>query len=142
MDSTPVLIVNRNQLNRRWTVPPSDCLVVELSDLELAYLLELIGLGGLAQLKRRAGRIRPMTSAIKAAHPVGHDVFRGSLTQRERQVLALQQRGESNKDIAGILGIGVQTVKNHLHHIRVKTELCGQQVILGTQVSELRERER
>ena len=42
------------------------------------------------------------------------------LTARERDVVALIERGCSNKEIAAELGIEVATVKNHVHHILEK----------------------
>jgi DNA-binding NarL/FixJ family response regulator len=45
-----------------------------------------------------------------------------ALTQREDQVLGLLDMGLSNQEIAERLGIGVRTVKNHVHHI---LEKCG-----------------
>ena len=43
-----------------------------------------------------------------------------TLTAREQQVLALVERGFSNKEIAAHLNIGLTTVKNHVHHILEK----------------------
>ena len=45
-------------------------------------------------------------------------------TPREQQVLQLLGSGQSNKEIARILGIAVSTVKNHVHHILEKSEAC------------------
>ncbi len=44
----------------------------------------------------------------------------GSLTQREREVLALIARGRSNKRIALELGISEKTVKAHVGHLLAK----------------------
>lgn len=44
----------------------------------------------------------------------------GPLTARELEVTALIAQGLSNKDVARRLGIGVQTVKNHLERIKQK----------------------
>jgi two-component system, NarL family, nitrate/nitrite response regulator NarL len=44
----------------------------------------------------------------------------GSLTAREAQILKLVQEGMSNKMISRSLGIGLPTVKNHVHSILVK----------------------
>jgi DNA-binding NarL/FixJ family response regulator len=48
-----------------------------------------------------------------------------SLTAREREVLRLVDEGLSNKEIARQLGIGVSTVKNHVHNILDKTQASG-----------------
>lgn len=42
------------------------------------------------------------------------------LTDRERQILDLLDTGRSNKEIARILGIGLPTVKNHVHNVLAK----------------------
>lgn len=44
-----------------------------------------------------------------------------ALTNREDQVLGLLDMGLSNQEIAERLGIGVRTVKNHVHHILEKS---------------------
>jgi two-component system, NarL family, nitrate/nitrite response regulator NarL len=43
-----------------------------------------------------------------------------ALTAREREIVALIDRGLSNKEIARHLGIELPTVKNHVHHILAK----------------------
>jgi len=43
------------------------------------------------------------------------------LTMREREIIRLIDDGLSNKEIAHRLGIGLSTVKNHVHHILDKT---------------------
>jgi two-component system nitrate/nitrite response regulator NarL len=48
-----------------------------------------------------------------------------ALTRRERQIVALIDRGLSNKEIAGALHIEVTTVKNHVHHILEKLQVVG-----------------
>lgn len=45
------------------------------------------------------------------------------LTSREREICALIDRGLSNKEIARLLGIGVATAKNHVHHILEKLQV-------------------
>jgi two-component system, NarL family, nitrate/nitrite response regulator NarL len=42
------------------------------------------------------------------------------LTDREREIVYLIDRGLSNKEIAATLGIQLSTVKNHVHHILEK----------------------
>jgi len=46
-----------------------------------------------------------------------------SLTEREREILQLLARGESNKAIAQTLGISNDTVKQHVRHILTKLNL-------------------
>jgi DNA-binding NarL/FixJ family response regulator len=50
-------------------------------------------------------------------HMSGH---RPSLTPREREVLRLVTEGQTNREIAGQLGISAGTVKNHVEHIIAK----------------------
>jgi DNA-binding NarL/FixJ family response regulator len=45
------------------------------------------------------------------------------LTHRERQVLALIERGCANKEIAVHLSISVRTVKNHVHNLLQKLQV-------------------
>jgi two-component system nitrate/nitrite response regulator NarL len=45
------------------------------------------------------------------------------LTQREREIGLLIERGLSNKEIARHLSIGTATVKNHVHHILEKLDV-------------------
>src|SRR5699024_11826867 len=44
-----------------------------------------------------------------------------SLTERERDVLALMAQGRSNHEIAEELFLGASTVKTHVSHILAKT---------------------
>jgi DNA-binding NarL/FixJ family response regulator len=45
------------------------------------------------------------------------------LTPREHQLTALVAQGLANKEIAGRLNLSLQTVKNHVHSILLKTQL-------------------
>jgi two-component system, NarL family, nitrate/nitrite response regulator NarL len=45
------------------------------------------------------------------------------LTDREREILQLLSRGESNKSIANTLSISYDTVKQHVRHILTKLNL-------------------
>jgi DNA-binding NarL/FixJ family response regulator len=47
----------------------------------------------------------------------------GPLTRREREVVALIDKGMSNKEIAQCLTIDVRTVKNHVHNILEKLQV-------------------
>lgn len=57
------------------------------------------------------GRRRPRGERREA-----HD-----LTEREREVLGLLASGETDQEIASMLGISVRTVRSHLDRIRAKT---------------------
>jgi two-component system nitrate/nitrite response regulator NarL len=58
-----------------------------------------------------------------AAVPNGHDAVLESLSARERQILGLIARGDSNKLIARELDIAETTVKVHVQHIFRKLNL-------------------
>ena len=60
--------------------------------------------------------------AVLLAH-VARSVATNRLTAREAEVVALVQRGRSNKEIAYALGIELPTVKNHVHNILEKLQL-------------------
>jgi len=45
------------------------------------------------------------------------------LTRRQRDIVAFIERGLSNKEIAIRLGIGVATVKNHVHYLLRKLQV-------------------
>src|SRR3972149_4126848 len=49
------------------------------------------------------------------------------LSQRQREVLGMLQRGMSNAEIASVLCIEVGTVKNHVHHLLAKVNVKNRQ---------------
>jgi DNA-binding NarL/FixJ family response regulator len=49
----------------------------------------------------------------------------GSLTEREREILAWAAAGQGNKDIGDRLCVSLETVKTHLHHIYQKLGVTG-----------------
>ena len=51
---------------------------------------------------------------------------RVSLSEREREILALLGQGQSSKHIARALDIGLRTVETHRQNIRRKLDLAGQ----------------
>jgi two-component system nitrate/nitrite response regulator NarL len=52
------------------------------------------------------------------------DLPSGDLTPRQRQIVPLLEQGLSNKEIARLLGIEVATIKNHVHGILGRMQLC------------------
>lgn len=54
----------------------------------------------------------------------------GLLTRREREVLALMQHGQTNKEIAEALVVELGTVKNHVHSILHKLNLTSRRETL------------
>ncbi len=47
-----------------------------------------------------------------------------ALTPREQDVAALVYSGYSNSQIASLLGLSVETVRSHIHHILRKVQLA------------------
>ncbi len=75
-----------------------------------------------AALLRRAARVIAHPGPSSSARASGSDSTPTPtrLTTRERQVLALVDRGLSNKEIGAALHISVATVKHHVHNILEK----------------------
>jgi DNA-binding NarL/FixJ family response regulator len=73
----------------------------------------------------------------RIAHLAGYRAAKGSdgnspdpsapLSQRQREVLGMLQRGMSNAEIAVELCIEVGTVKNHVHHLLAKLNVSNRQ---------------
>lgn len=63
-------------------------------------------------------RIAALSSAAPVLAP-----RESELTQREREIVGLIERGLSNKEIAKHLSIGTATVKNHVHNILEKLDV-------------------
>jgi DNA-binding CsgD family transcriptional regulator len=49
------------------------------------------------------------------------ETMRGTLSDRERDVMDLVVQGKGNKEIGARLCISAETVKTHIGHIRAKT---------------------
>ena len=85
------------------------------------FLLKEMGGDELVEAIRGAAKGRPqlhpdIARKLMARAPMPEDPFE-SLTGRERDILKLLGRGMSNKEIANILEISHQTVKNHVTSI-------------------------
>jgi DNA-binding NarL/FixJ family response regulator len=55
--------------------------------------------------------------------PKGESDLYETLTDREKQVLKLVAEGNSNKEVAGLLGISVKTAMTHREHVMAKLDL-------------------
>jgi len=80
-----------------------------------------------AALLRRAARVAAHTGLSSTVRASASDSTPTPtptrLTARERQVLALVDRGMSNKEIGAALHISVATVKHHVHNILEKLQV-------------------
>ena len=66
---------------------------------------------------------RMMNFFAASRHVIPEEVF-PDLTDREREILNLIARGESNADIADALTISVKTVRNHVSNIFSKLQVA------------------
>lgn len=110
--------------------PTSDHIFMSFSGLDAGYLLRRRGIGALLEpldgaffggrlAREEAGRSirRYCQGLFHDSAGVGQETGRGSLTMRQRQVLAGLQRGLHDKEIAAELGISPLTVHTHLKHV-------------------------
>ncbi|MBI4758188.1 MAG: response regulator transcription factor [Chloroflexi bacterium] len=67
-----------------------------------------------------AQKVLRQFAALPGEEPAGRTPFCDDLTEREREVLTLIGKGNSNKEIAGQLSITEKTVKNHIANIFAK----------------------
>jgi DNA-binding NarL/FixJ family response regulator len=75
---------------------------------------------GILGFVSRDGTVAVLLNAIRATHKPQRIGTLHDLTAREMEILRLMQQGVSNKTISRKLGIGVSTVKNHVHSILAK----------------------
>lgn len=93
---------------------------IEPQRIEQAYREGLI----FASLEKKAFDRKSFTRTIESALASGHeDPVLRTLTEREREVLALLARGLTNKEIASQLTITSNTVKRHLKSLFVKLDV-------------------
>jgi DNA-binding NarL/FixJ family response regulator len=84
---------------------------------ELALAVRDVAHGEARCSGRLAALLLRRISELAAGPPVEAALPVARLTRRERQILELIDAGLSNKEIASRLGIGVATVKNHVHNV-------------------------
>lgn len=58
--------------------------------------------------------------AVSDSDGLGHPAPVSSLSEQEHSVLHLFSEGKNSREIARALGISLQTLRNHLHHVNVK----------------------
>lgn len=85
---------------------------------ELVAAVEAAARGEVLCSPRIAGSLFRRVATLAGERPPHADVT--ALTQREREILTLIERGLSNKEIARRLRLQPATVKNHVHHILEK----------------------
>ena len=87
---------------------------------ELVDILESAHNGELRCSARIAGTLLKRVAVLAAKAGTIAIRSAGDLTQREREIADLVALRMSNKQIAGVLGIEYNTVKNHVHNILTK----------------------
>jgi two-component system, NarL family, nitrate/nitrite response regulator NarL len=90
----------------------------EASLAELAEALDSLARGEAVCSPRIAAALLRRVATLAGARPANGAA--GTLTSREREIVALIDEGLSNKEIARRLVIEVATVKNHVHNILEK----------------------
>ena len=109
----------------------------EASVADLVAVLESVARGELLCSPRTAAALLRRVTALAAARPTASGVALEALTPREREIVALLERGLSNKEIARALGIEVATVKNHVHHLLEKLQVGNraQAIVRGSRMA-------
>ncbi len=87
---------------------------------EMLRSIRAVGSGEAIFSPSIASRMMSFFASSRAASPA--DVL-PDLTEREREVLTLMARGESNTEIAAALTISVKTVRNHVSNIFSKLQV-------------------
>ncbi|WAD28637.1 two-component system response regulator NarL [Pseudomonadaceae bacterium T75] len=94
-----------------------------LKDMEPEELISQIRLAALGKLALSPELTRVLAEAIRERPRPGHSVPLSSLTKRERDVLRLIAKGQTNKMIARKLDISEGTVKVHVKNLLHKLGL-------------------
>jgi DNA-binding NarL/FixJ family response regulator len=89
---------------------------------ELVRALHLIAAGDALLAPKVTGRLVQEIVALRSHHRDASDEL-GRLTDREREVLLLLARGQSNAEIAARLSVGETTVKTHVASVLDKLAL-------------------
>jgi DNA-binding NarL/FixJ family response regulator len=103
------------------------------SRVDTSAVVSLGGLGDDAHLTlTSAGTSGPVMIVLNGNGdaPDAGDPF-ASLTAKERDVARLVSSGLTNREIADRLYISVATVKDHVHHILVKSGLANRAAVAG-----------
>ena len=122
-DPIPALILSssqsRSDLMAVLRANVSGLLPKDTSVEELVDALRLVGSGGRALPQAWEGELVNWLDGAKRLNR--SDI--GPLTTREQQIVQLVVQGHSNKQVARMLGIAPQTVKNHLYSIMKKLQV-------------------
>ena len=86
----------------------------------LCLTLGLVARGGIGITGSAAARLAALARQEVNTAPSSADGLLGSLTNREREVIALLAGGQNNRGIARRLNISERTVRNHLSRIFFK----------------------
>lgn len=88
---------------------------------EMLRAIRAVGSGGAIFSPAIAMRMMDFFTAVHA--PINPDETFAELTEREREVLTLIARGQSNAEIASTLTVSVKTVRNHVSNILNKLQV-------------------
>jgi DNA-binding NarL/FixJ family response regulator len=88
-------------------------------------------------LASRGLQVIPRTPAVGASAGGGPVAAGGLLSRREAEVLPLLQRGDSNAQIALVLGVGVETIRTHARSIYRKLGVVSRRDLTASSQGEL-----
>jgi DNA-binding NarL/FixJ family response regulator len=112
---------DREYVSRFLKSGASGYILKKAAGAELASAVRAVHRGGLVVDPALArGLLDP---AREPAREAGGDDRYGSLTDREKQVLKLVAEGNSNKEVAQVLGISVKTAMSHRERVMQKLDI-------------------